>query len=435
MLDETLLDAPDALARADTHGLLRDVAGAGARVRTALRGANEAGLGELRPEGRPRAVLIAGPGPATSAFADLLGALTGNGPPVSRLRPGGARDTADAARWALPGWAGPLDLLLLATPDGSEPGLTALSEQAYRRGCTVVAVCPPDAPLGTSLGRTRGMVIPLVPDPGPAPTAGRPGAAPEGETDGGEGQTAHGEARAAGAAALAPGRTWALLTPLLVLAGRLGLIHADTPALESLADHLDRVAERCGPAIETYVNPAKTLAAELADSVPLLWSDGPLAGMAARRFATAHTLLAGRPALAAELPEATTLHGALLTGPDAGGADPDDFFRDRVTEPEPRRARVVLLHDGPGDTSTGSALDDASTPDAAGSAPQPEAAPGPGPYDEAATAARALAAARGVPLSTLRPQDARDPLSAAAELVATADFVTIYLALADAPDT
>ncbi|NEC67421.1 mannose-6-phosphate isomerase, partial [Streptomyces sp. SID9727] len=57
MLDESLLDAPDALARADRRDLLRGAAEAGARVRTAARHAAEAGITELKPEGRPRAVL------------------------------------------------------------------------------------------------------------------------------------------------------------------------------------------------------------------------------------------------------------------------------------------------------------------------------------------------------------------------------------------
>ncbi|MYV53839.1 mannose-6-phosphate isomerase, partial [Streptomyces sp. SID3212] len=47
MLDESLLDAPDALTRADRHGLLRAAAEAGARVRTALRHTAEAGVTEL----------------------------------------------------------------------------------------------------------------------------------------------------------------------------------------------------------------------------------------------------------------------------------------------------------------------------------------------------------------------------------------------------
>ena len=44
MLDESLLDAPEALARIDHRGLLRGAAEAGARVRTAARHAAEAGI-------------------------------------------------------------------------------------------------------------------------------------------------------------------------------------------------------------------------------------------------------------------------------------------------------------------------------------------------------------------------------------------------------
>ncbi|TLS45826.1 mannose-6-phosphate isomerase, partial [Streptomyces montanus] len=77
MLDESLLDAPEALAEADRRGLLRGAAEAGARIRTATRHAAEAGIPELKPDGRPRAVLIAGPGAAASCAADLLGTLAG----------------------------------------------------------------------------------------------------------------------------------------------------------------------------------------------------------------------------------------------------------------------------------------------------------------------------------------------------------------------
>ncbi|MYR96429.1 hypothetical protein GA0115243_10641, partial [Streptomyces sp. ScaeMP-e83] len=70
MLDESMLDAPEALARADRRDLLRGAAEAGARVRTAARHAAEAGIGGLNPEGRPRAVLVAGPGTAASGVAD-----------------------------------------------------------------------------------------------------------------------------------------------------------------------------------------------------------------------------------------------------------------------------------------------------------------------------------------------------------------------------
>lgn len=61
MFDESMLDDPEALARADRRGLLRGAAETGARARTATRHAAEAGVAALRSEGRPRTVLVAAP--------------------------------------------------------------------------------------------------------------------------------------------------------------------------------------------------------------------------------------------------------------------------------------------------------------------------------------------------------------------------------------
>ncbi|HEX5565854.1 MAG TPA: SIS domain-containing protein [Streptomyces sp.] len=386
MLDETLLDSTEALAGADSHGLLRKAAGSGARVRTALRNATEAGLTGLRPDGRPRAILVAGTGPAVACAADLLGAFGNGAVPVTLLRPTGSLAASGALRWTLPGWAGPLDLLLLTTPDGTEAGLTRLVEQAYRRGCTVVSVSPARSPLTDATVQARGLAVPLA-------------AAPGEQYEGPDPRDAYTEPPRA--PALASDVLWALLTPLLVLADRLGLVAADPAGLQALADRLDRVAERCGPASVTYGNPAKTLATELFGTLPLLWSEGAIAGAAARHCATTFTAFVGRPALAAELPEAMTGHEALLTGAFAGGPEPEDFFRDRVEEPEALRVRIVLLREG---------------------------SPGP---DSAAVAARDLAYAHGVPLSELEPAGGSSPLEIAAELLATVHFAAAYLMLAD----
>lgn len=374
MLDDSFLDDPEALARADLHGLLRGTAEAGARVRTAARHAVESGLTELRPDGRPRALLVAGPGPTASCAADLLAAATGDTVPVRLLRPTGGTAAPPGLRWTLPGWAGPLDLLFVLTPDGTEPGLTALVEQAYRRGCTVVAVSPRRAPLTEAVSGVHGLPVPIaeVPYEPVDPTSRPPGA---------------------------PGTLWALLTPLLILTDRLGLSSTPPDAVAALADRLDQVAERCGPAIDTYSNPAKTLATELSDALPLLWSERPVADAAARHFATVLAAVPGRPALAAELPSALTAHAALLIGDLAGGADPDAFFRDRLEEPQALRARVVLLR-------------------------QEEAG-----RDSAAAAARELAHTHNTPLSELQPTEGSTTMEAAAELIATTDFAAVYLAL------
>lgn len=139
--------------------------------------------------------------------------------------------------------------------------------------------------------------------------------------------------------ASAPGVLWALLTPLLAILDRTGLLTAPPDTLEKIADRLDQIAERCGPAIATYSNPAKTLAAELFDALPVIWTEGTSAGPAGRRFAAALAELSGRPAVVSELPEALAAHSTLLAGPLAASADPDDFFRDRVEE-APRCTRA-----------------------------------------------------------------------------------------------
>ncbi|MFJ4714872.1 SIS domain-containing protein [Streptomyces sp. NPDC088785] len=373
MFDETLLDDPEALARADRRALLRGAAEAGARVRTAARHAAEAGIAELKPDGRPRAVMIAGPGTAALGVAEFIGRLAGSACPVVRLRSTGVAPATGALRWELPGWAGSVDLLLIATPDGGEPSLSLLVEQAYRRGVSVVAVAPSGSPLTETVAGAHGLFVPMA--------------------------TAPYEEQETPVAASAPGSLWALLTPLLALLDRTGLLSAPPEDLEKVADRLDRTAERCGPAIATYGNPAKTLASELADALPLIWTEGAAAGPAGRRFAAALAELAGRPALAADLPEALPAHGAFLAGDLAAGADPDDFFRDRVDEAQALRARVVLLRDRPAGGLS------------------------------AAPAARELALSHGTAISELEPEEGSD-LETLAELIAVTDFAAVYLGLA-----
>ncbi|MEV1006636.1 SIS domain-containing protein [Streptomyces sp. NPDC049881] len=388
MIDESLLDAPDELLRADPHGMLRAVAASGAQVRTAARGAEESDLGRLTPQGRPGTLLVAGTGPATPLTAGLLTALAGDSVRVTHLRPTGPLAAHGALTWPLPRWVGSLDLLLLTTSDGSEPGLALLVEAAFRRGCAVAVIAPADSPLAGVAAHRRSPVIPLTP-------------APYLET---------------GGPAATPGHAWALVTPALMLADRLGLLdpppgagpdedpHASPAALQLLADRLDSVAERCGPTVRTTDNPAKTLATGFADTLPLLWSEGPVAGAAARHAATTLASLAGRPALTAELPEALLTHRALLSGNLAASTgDPDDFFRDRVDEPAPLHARVLLLR-----------------------SPLPATDEGTG---SAADTARDLAQAHGIAFGEPAIAEGGGLLATAAELIAQLDFAAVYLAL------
>ncbi len=76
---------------------------------------------------------------------------------------------------------------------------------------------------------------------------------------------------------------WNLLAPMLAVATRLRLV----PPMdaEAAAARLDEVTERCRPSKEEFLNPAKSLALRLSGSVPLAVASGPVADVAARRFA------------------------------------------------------------------------------------------------------------------------------------------------------
>ncbi|MFC5909381.1 SIS domain-containing protein [Streptacidiphilus monticola] len=430
MIDEQLLDDAEALERADRLGALLALASAGARIRSGARAAQEAGLAQLRPEGRPRALLVAGHGAAAQAAA-VLAALGGQACPVHILRPVSGAAPPDVRsdaypvglQWSLPGWAGPADLLVVASTHGAEAGLVALVERGYQSGCTVVAVAPPGSPLGDAALQARGMPLPYLTSPGSAPSWDRD---PDLVRDD-------------------PGDLWAMLASLLSLTHRLALTSSGPEALSAAADLLDDLAVRCGPMADAYQNPAKSLALRLDGSLPLIWTDGPLADAASVRFADMLAEHAARPALAAALPEALVRHRGLLESAVGPGdpSDHDDFFRDRTEEPTQRPA-IVLLHrqaadEGEADPQpqglpTGSGVSGRS--DGANGPAIPGESPVPGRPDAGArpslSRARRLAALHGTPLYDLAATS-KEPLTAVAELIALSDFCAVYLGLAAHP--
>lgn len=414
MLDDTLLDDPAALQRADHDRALLALAGAGARVRTALRQAEAAGLDRLRPDGRPRSVLVAGHGSALTA-AEMLSALAGTGSLVTPLPPTeAAAPRADRAGappvftaglgWQLPGWAGPLDLLVISSADGGEQGLVGLAEQAYARGCAIVVTAPAGSALAEAALQVRALPLPFTASVLPEELA--PVAAAEPDLP-----------------AEDPAALWSHLTPLLALAQKIGVTQLPYDALPAVADLLDAAAVRCRPDAAAYTNPAKGLAARLAGTVPLLWAEGPVAGAAAGRFAAQLADRAGRPALAGPLPQVLTAHRGMFTGQLGAGADPDDFFRDRVEEPDPLHLQVLLLRHVPG--AAGAVAQEGQ--DGPVEVPEEDA----GPRSFGVTRAHRLAAAHDVRLTeyaSTRP----DALHALADLVALTDFAAVYLGLAAA---
>ncbi|SFO93626.1 phospho-glucose isomerase C-terminal SIS domain-containing protein [Geodermatophilus dictyosporus] len=366
-LAEEVLDDLDVLRARDPRGLLPAVAGAGAQVRETARLTDEAGLDRITTGGRPRGMVIVARREGAVA-ASVLRALLGPASPV----------TVDVVPGPdLPVWTGPTDVAVVATRTGAGAYAVAPAYEAARRGVSLLGIGAEDAPLRAACSTAR---MPYVPLP--------------------RSRVRH-------------TTLWSLLTPLLRLATGLGLVGQGAADCEAVAATLDEVAAECGPARESFVNPAKTLALELLDALPVIVAEGSLAGTAATRFADQLATLAGLPASGYRLPDQRVAARAVLGGPLAP-RDADDFFRDR-TDDEGRRLRLLTIRDT-----------DAAHHDGGGEREPRSAA-------EAMAEVLRTAAANNVPVSGLAEHgepDRQARLPRLARQLAVADFTAVYLALA-----
>ena len=366
-LAEEVLDDLDALRVRDPRGLLPAVAGAGAQVRETSRLTDEAGLDRITSGGRPRGLVIVARREGAVA-ASVLRALLGPSSPV----------TVDVVPGPdLPVWTGPTDIAVVATRTGAGRYAVTPAYEAARRGVSLLGIGAEDAPLRAACSTAR---MPYVPLP---------------------------------RSRVRQTTLWSLLTPLLRLATELGLIGHGAADCEAVAAALDEVAAECGPARESFVNPAKTLALELLDALPVIVAEGPLAGTAATRFADQLATLAGLPTSGFRLPDQRVAARAVLGGPLAPRDADDDFFRDR-TDDAGRRLRLITIRDT-----------DAAHHDGGGEREPRSAA-------EAMAEVLRTATAGNVPVSGLAEHG--DPerhgrLPRLARQLAVADFSAVYLAL------
>ncbi len=241
--DESRLDDAAVLESGDP--VLRRIAESGARVRREATDAEEAileGVSRALEQGRPRAVIAAGPD------SRLLRAVLEPWCPVPFV----AWPTA-----GLPGWAGSMDLVVVLAPAGADIGAASAAAEAVRRGCQVVVACPP-----------RSMVA------------------------------EHAEGKWSTVLPTATGDQLATAVVMLDYLDRVGL-GPDADA-ESVATALDEVAAACSPYRDLAVNPAKMLAIALADSSPVVWGGSVLAARAARRVAESIRRASGRSAIAGD---------------------------------------------------------------------------------------------------------------------------------------
>jgi hypothetical protein len=205
--------------------------------------------------------------------------------------------------------------------------------------------------------------------------------------------------------------------PVLLAARTLGLVRIAEADLAETAARLDAQAEACRPDAESFVNPAKALALDLANSIPIVWGSSPLATVAARRVGDMLSANARYPVVAGSLGEAGRGRVGLIDGIYGGLVEAQrDIFADPNDQPEATRLRLLLLRDG------GLADDDER---AAG---EPSAV-----EDRRADAVVALAARRGVRCGVIQAEGA-SPLERLASLIAVPDFASVYLALAHGLD-
>jgi D-arabinose 5-phosphate isomerase GutQ len=370
-LDEPLLDDPERLAAADRSGTLLSLATAGPQVREAVVRGQEAGVCRMADGDRPRSVLVASLG-GSGIVGDVLAALAGAGSamPVTVRR-----------GLPLPGWVGPLDLVMAVSLSGRAQETVALAAEAGRRGARLLTVGAPDSPLADVCAQARGIHVPTVVHrhrdaPEPGPVSSRAG-------------------------------MWSLLVPLLQAADAIGAIEVSDAVLARTADALDQEADAARPSSESFVNPAKALALQLAGHVPVVLADGPLTDVVARRTVAMLARTARTPAMHGSLPDDASEVVATFDGPFTPGSG--DVFADPFLDPPAGPTQRLLLVREP---TPEPGLDD-----------QPA-------FERAALVDRVRELARdvGVPVSEVSPERG-DDLVRLASLVARTDFMATYLAL------
>ncbi|MCH8613599.1 SIS domain-containing protein [Arsenicicoccus dermatophilus] len=269
-LDERLLDDLDELRRLDSRDHVRALATAGAQVRAGMTMAEEAGATRLTLDDRPRAVLVCALG-GSAVVAEALGVLAEDHGPV----PVGRRSTAP-----LPSWVGPLDVVVAVSLSGRAPGPVTLAAEASRRGAQLLTVGAAESPLADVCRQARGVHVPVPPEVVASRTS-----------------------------------LWALLTPVLVACHALGVVDCGPDVLATVADELDAQAEACRPSSESFVNPAKVAAVQLAETVPVVLGDGAAMGVAARRAVAGLARTARIPAMPGWLPDDASQVVATFGGP------------------------------------------------------------------------------------------------------------------------
>ncbi|AFA74110.1 hypothetical protein GPOL_c30950 [Gordonia polyisoprenivorans VH2] len=281
------LDDVDDLIAADTEGLLHAAALAGAQVRSVAEAVRE-GVAEPLSELRPRSVVIvcAPGGPAAGATAMVCAML------ATRV------DVPIVCTSALPGWIGPLDVVVLAGIDGGDMTLADAAARSLRRRAEVVISAPIEGPLRDALG---GNGIDFSPRVDVDPRFRFPG----------------------------------FVAVLLAVFTALTQVRftGSAPTVSDLADALDSEAAADHPARETFHNQAKILAARLGEG-PVMWTgDSPATLAVADRAAAVLFAVSGSRCATADLADISRVSRDIWSVAEAGSAADSLFYDPQIDGP------------------------------------------------------------------------------------------------------
>ncbi|MGW5523366.1 hypothetical protein [Gordonia sp. NPDC003950] len=293
----TDLDDVEELIAADSEGLLHAAALAGAQVRSVAEAIRE-GVTESLAELRPRSVVVVSPGGGAAAAATaMITAVM-----ATRI------DVPIVSAPGLPGWIGPLDVVVLAGDDGGDMILADAAARALRRRAEVVIAAPVEGPLRDALGGNGINLSPRI-DVDP-------------------------RFRFAGFVAI-----------LLAVLTSMGQVRftGTAPEVADIADALDDEAAADHPGRETFHNHAKMLAARLGDG-PMVWSgDSPATTALAGRASGVMFAVTGIAGAALDLADIGRV--ARDQWADAGSSSPaDDIFYDpQIDGPRPDAPPRVVV--------------------------------------------------------------------------------------------
>jgi glucose/mannose-6-phosphate isomerase len=356
MIDDLLLDNIDGMSALDASDMLPAVASSGAQMREAVSVTDRGLLSDLSKGDQPRNLVIAGLG-GSGVGGQVLRSVLGHATPIPILL---------EQSHSLPGWVGPMDVVIGVSCSGSTEETLSTTAEAGRRGARVITIGAGGSDLEKLSNSISGATHFAINAKGRSPRAS----------------------------------LWTHATPLLMVANALGIARIDEKEFEIAADLMDELSVANGPSVPLGENPAKALALSCAESLPMVWGTGMIGATAAARFMAQLAENSKIPAAHGELPEVG--HNQIVTfdGALAGAAPARDIFSDDDGAID-RRTHLYILRD----TNEHPAV------------------------EKRIGIVQQIASDRNVPVTLIQARDGH-PISRLASLIIPTDWASVYAGLA-----